>query len=121
MKEQGIRFKQCSNAFLRCSDPEVLRQLSDSLLRYDVIACGQKWLAYLTPFFSERERRLAGCQHGIFFAHCDNLIFHRRAALGAMSDCLLDPNRTIGRPDKLTVIYGRRFGVRAQLRSQARA
>ena len=111
MKERGIRFKQCSNAFLRCSDPEALEQLSDSLLPYDVIACGQKWLAYLTPFFSEGERKLAGCQHRIFFAqveYCDNLIFHRRAALDALSDRLLDANRTIGRPDKLTVIYGRR-------------
>ena len=111
MKERGIRFKQCANAFLRCSDPEVLQQLSDSLLPYDVIACGQKWLAYLTPFFSERERKLAGCQHRIFFAqveYCDNLIFRRRAALDALSDRLLDANRTIGRPDKLTVIYGRR-------------
>jgi hypothetical protein len=111
MKERGIRFKQCSNAFLRCSDPEALQQLSDSLLPYDVIACGQKWLAYLTPFFSEGERKLAGCQHRIFFAqveYCDNLIFHRRAALDALSDRLLDANRTIGRPDKLTVIYGRR-------------
>src|SRR2546421_739299 len=47
----------------------------------------------------------------IFFAqveYCDNLIFRRRAALDALSDRLLDANRTIGRPDKLTVIYGRR-------------
>ena len=111
MKERGIRFKQCANAFLRCSDPEVLQQLSDSLLPYDVIACGQKWLAYLTPFFTETEHRKAGCQHRIFFAqveYCDNLIFRRRAALDALSDRLLDANRTIGRPDKLTVIYGRR-------------
>jgi len=111
MKERGIRFKQCANAFLRCSDPEALQQLSDSLLPYDVIACGQKWLAYLTPFFTETEHRKAGCQHRIFFAqveYCDNLIFHRRAALDALSDRLLDANRTIGRPDKLTVIYGRR-------------
>jgi hypothetical protein len=32
----------------------------------------------LTPFFTERERRHAGCQHQLFFSQvefCDNLIF----------------------------------------------
>src|SRR5205809_3050161 len=90
MKERGISFKQCANAFLRCSDPEVLQQLSDSLLPYDMIACGQKWLAYLTPFLTETEHRKAGCQHRIFFAqveYCDNLIFRRRAALDERSGC----------------------------------
>src|SRR5439155_13900611 len=73
--------------------------------------CLRAEVAYLTPFFTETEHRKAGCQHRIFFAqveYCDNLIFRRRAALDALSDRLLDANRTIGRPDKLTVIYGRR-------------
>jgi hypothetical protein len=111
MKERGVRFKQCANAFLSCGDPKILQQLSDSLLPYDLIACGQKWLGYLTPFFTERERNIAGCQHRIFFAqveYCDNLVFKRRAALDQLGDRLLDANRTIGRPDKLAVIYGRR-------------
>ena len=40
-----------------------------------------------------------GCQHPLFLAHieyCDNLIFHRRAALDASGERLLDANRTIG-------------------------
>src|SRR5438552_16076976 len=107
-QEPGVRMalvKQCANAFLRCSDPEVLQQLSDSLLPYDVIACGQKWLAYLTPFFTETEHRKPRCQHRTFFAqveYCDNLIFRRRAATDTLSDRLLDANRTPGLPDKQT-------------------
>src|SRR5438046_6379447 len=95
-QEPGVRMalvKQCANAFLRCSDPEVLQQLSDSLLPYDVIACGQKWLAYLTPFFTETEHRKAGSPHRILFAqveYCAPLISRRRAALDALSDRLLD-------------------------------
>jgi len=111
LKRRGIRFRRCSNAFLSCSNPKILQQLSDGLLPYHLIACGQKWLAYLTPFFTEKERSLAGCQHRIFFSqveYCDNLIFRRRAALDSLGDRLLDANRTIGRPDKLTVIYGRK-------------
>lgn len=111
LRERGIRFKQCSNAFLSCSDPKTFQQLADAMLPYDIITCGQKWLAYLTPFFTEAERSKAGCQHRLFFSqteYCDNLIFRRRATLDALSDRLLDVNRTIGRPDKLSVIFGRR-------------
>jgi hypothetical protein len=41
-------------------------------------------LAAFTPFITDKERRQAGCQHRLFFAqveYCDNLIFHRRAAV----------------------------------------
>lgn len=115
MRERGIRFQQCANAFLQGSDPEALQQLADSLTAQDLIACGQKWLASLTPFFSEKERRQAGCQHRLFFAqteYCDNLIFRRRAALDALGERLLDANRLIGQPNKLTVIFGRRISER---------
>jgi hypothetical protein len=111
MREQGIDFRPCSNAFLQCSDPERLQQLADSLTAQELLRCGQKWLAYFTPFFSEAERKQAGCQHRLFFAqveYCDNLIFHRRAALDALGERLLDANRTIGQPNKITTIFGRR-------------
>jgi hypothetical protein len=112
MQEQGISFRQCSNAFLQCSDPERLQQLADSLTAQEFLRCGQKWLAYFTPFFTEAERKQAGCQHRLFFAqveYCDNLIFHRRAALDALGERLLDANRTIGQPNQITTIFGRRI------------
>lgn len=40
---------------------------------------------------------------------CDNLIFSRRAALDRMCERLMDANRTIGQPHKLTVIFGRKI------------
>ena len=75
---EGVGFKQCSNAFLKCSDPGKLQELADSLTAQDLLSCGQKWLACLTPFFKESERKEAGCQHRLFFSqveYCDNLIF----------------------------------------------
>lgn len=111
MREEGIDFQQCSNAFLNCGNPKRLQELADSLTAKDLITCGQKWLAYFTPFFSERERKQAGCQHRLFFAqteYCDNLIFHRRAALDKLHQRLLDSNRNIGQPDKITTIFGRK-------------
>jgi hypothetical protein len=40
--------------------------------------------------------------------YCDNLIFHRRAALDQLDQRLLDTNRTIGQPNKITMIFGRK-------------
>ena len=83
LREEGIDFQQCSNAFLRCAAPERLQELADTLTPQDLSSCGHKWLARFTPFFTETERYQAGCQHRLFFSQvelCDNLIFHRRAA-----------------------------------------
>ena len=71
-----------------------------------------KWLARLTPFFTARERQESGCRHRLFFSQvefCDNLIFRRRTALDKLGERLLDANRTIGQPNKITVIFGRRI------------
>jgi hypothetical protein len=104
MREEGIDFEQCSNAFLRCGTPERLQALADTLSVEDLSSCGRKWLARFTPFFSEWERRQAGCQHRLFFSQvelCDNLIFRRRAALDKLGERLFDANRTIGQPNKI--------------------
>ena len=112
MREEGIDFKQCANAFTRCAKPKRLQQLADSLTPWDLLRCGQKWLARLTPFFTARERQESGCRHRLFFSQvelCDNLIFQRRTALDKLGERLLDANRTIGQPNKITVIFGRRI------------
>jgi hypothetical protein len=111
MQKEGIRFQQCANAFVQCSDPEALQKLADSLDADEMISCAQKWLTRFTPFFTSEERKHACVQHRLFFAqveYCDNLIFRRRAAVDALEQRLLDANRTIGQPNKLTLIFGRR-------------
>ena len=112
MRRKGIRFRQSTNAFSQCSDPDNLQQLADSLTSDDLQHCGQKWLRQLVPFFTPRERRSAGIDHRLFFAQaelCDNMIFSRRAALDRLAERLLDANRTIGQPNKLTIIFGRKI------------
>jgi hypothetical protein len=117
MREEDIAFRQCANAFITCAAPERLQALADQLTPWDVLSCGQKWLARLTPFFTANEREQAGCQHRLFFSQvefCDNLIFRRRAALDRLGERLLDANRTIGQPNKITTIFGRRISKRYQ-------
>jgi hypothetical protein len=109
MRQEGIKFVQRANAFLKCAAPIRLQELADSLTARDLVTCGQKWLAHLTPLFTSREREQAGCQHRLFFSqveYCDTLIFKRRAALDNLGERLLDANRTIGQPNKITVIFG---------------
>ena len=57
----------------------------------------QTRLAVLAATYSDREH------------NCDNLIFRHRAALDQLGERLLDANRTIGQPDKITVIFGRKI------------
>lgn len=111
MREEGIDFQQSTNAFLKCSNPARLQELADSLSARDLLQCGQKWLATFTPFITDKERKQAGCQHRLFFAqveYCDNLIFHRRASVEEITQRLLDLNRNIGQPKKITTIFGRK-------------
>lgn len=115
MREDGVDFRQCTNAFLECSDPERLQQLSDSLTAEDLQACGYRWLTELTPFFTRQEWEHANCVHRLFVSqveYCDNLVFHKRAALDAMAQRLLDSNRSIGKPDNIVNIFGRRITSR---------
>jgi len=112
LRQEGIRFRLSTNAFSQCSDPEALQQFADSLTAEDLQRCGQKWLPQLTPFFTARERRDAGVEHRLFFMqaeYCGNQIFSRRAALDRLCQRLFDANRTIGQPNKLTVIFGRKI------------
>jgi hypothetical protein len=111
LRENGVRFKQLANAFVKCAVPDRLQALANSLSPRDLLTCGQKWLAHLTPFFSTKEREEAGCRHRLFFSQiefCDNLVFRRRAALDSLGERLLDANRTIGQPKKITMIFGRK-------------
>jgi hypothetical protein len=75
MHQDGIDFQRTSNAFLRCSSPNRLQELADSLSPRDLLSCGRKWLNDFTPFFTPQERKQAACQHRLFFAqieYCDN-------------------------------------------------
>ncbi len=115
LRAEGIHVRQESNAFLTCNDPARLQVLADSLTARDIDRCAQKWLRAFTPFFTPTERRMASCQHRLFFAqveYADNLIFDRRTALDALGERLLDANRTIGQPTKLATIFGRKVTKR---------
>lgn len=112
LREEGMRFQQCGNAFRNCADPDRLQALADSFAPKHIVACAHRWLAQLVPYFTDHERRHQGYGYRLFVSqveYCNNLIFERRAALEHIHERLLDLNRTIGAPDKIAVIFGRRI------------
>ena len=104
MRAEGISFQQCTNAFLKCGNPETAPRagrLPDGPRPVELrgeVAHADSPRSSLTE-----ERTDAGCRHRLFFSqveYCDNLIFHRRTALDELGERLLDANRTIGQPTK---------------------
>lgn len=112
MRKSGKSFRQSANAFLSCDDPQHLQALADAFSPQHIEACGLRWLSMLVPYITSQERRQGPFAHRLFLSQVEystNVVFDQRVCLDRMMDRLLDLNRTIGRPDKLAIIFGRRI------------
>lgn len=113
LHHEGIFFRKAANAFVQCSNPERLQQLADSLTPSDLEVPLQGWLRELVPFYASTDpNHITDCVYRLFCSqveYCTNLIFKERAALDRVAERLLDLNRSIGRPDKLSTIFGHRI------------
>lgn len=113
LQEEGIFFRKAANAFVQCSNPDRLQQLADGLTPFDLEAPIQRWFRELVPFYANTDpNRISDCVYRLFCSqieYCTNLIFKERAALDRLAERLLDLNRSIGRPDKLSTIFGYRI------------
>jgi len=113
LQAEGVWFRKAANAFVRCADPDRLQQLANGLTPADLEVPIQGWLRELVPFYASSDpKRVVGCVYRLFCSqveYCTNLIFHVRAALDDMAGRLLDLNRSIGRPDKLSTVFGTRI------------
>ncbi len=110
---ERIPFRKPANAFVQCSDPQRLQQLADGMTPTDLEVPLQRWLRQLVPFYASADpNRLTDLVYRLFFSqveYCTNLIFKERAAIDHIAERLLDLNRCIGRPDKLSTIFGHRI------------
>ena len=112
LAKERIAFTQCGNAFVDCAKPQRLQELADQFSHEHIVPFAHRWLAQLVPTLTPAEQRRQGYGFRLFVSqveYCDNILFHERAALDRLHERLLDANRTIGRPDRLAFIYGRRF------------
>lgn len=109
LRQEGIAFDQRDNAFIDCADRQRLQELADRFGPTDIQAVVDELLQEWLPYFSPAER-VQGCRHLPFISqieYCDNLIFHKHAALHRLFDRLLELNYALGHPDKLAVVFGR--------------
>jgi hypothetical protein len=111
LQREGVDFVQSDNAFVACAAPQRLQELADSFAPEQIRAAVEPWLTRWLPFFTAEERA-SGYRHQLYLAqteYCHNLIFRREARVDRLFHRLLDSNRTIGRPQKLAVIFGRPY------------
>lgn len=112
LEREGISFRQAANAFVQCANPERLQQLADGFTPGDLDRPVQRWLHALVPFYTVEPDRTSADVYRLFSSqveYCTNLVFKQRAALDRMAERLLDLNRNIGRPDKLSTVFGYRI------------
>jgi len=109
LRREGIAFRLRDNLFTDCANPQRLQELADAFGPEDIRGAVDPLLAQWVPFFTAAERA-DGYRHRLYMAqveYCHNLLFHERAQADRLFERLLDLNRTIGRPEKLGVIFGR--------------
>jgi len=109
LRKENIAFEMKDNLFVACAQPERLQELSDAFAPEHIQSTVATWVARLLPFFSAAERQEGYC-HQLYMAqmeYCNNLIFNNRRTLDRIFERLLDANRNLGHPDKLSAIFGR--------------
>jgi hypothetical protein len=108
---QGIEFTALDNGFAACEDQAALAGICQRLSAADVWAFFERWQARLpSPFTAEDRRR--GYGHELAFRQLelsDTRVFDRPAAGRAWFERTLPDQLTLGRPDQVAIVFGRRI------------
>ena len=108
--QRDIRFKALDNGFAACEDPDALAEICASLSAADVQAFFDRWQAAL-PSPLTAEDRARGYHHELAFRRAeisDTRMFDRPAAGRAWFERTLPDQLTLGRPDQISIVFGRR-------------
>ena len=108
--QRDIAFMPLDNGFAACEDPAALAEICPSLQSADVQAFFDRWQAAL-PSPLTAEDRPRGYHHELAFRQAeisDTRMFDRPAAGRAWFERTLPDQLTLGRPDQVAVIFGRR-------------
>jgi hypothetical protein len=108
--KQGVDFRALDNGFAACGDPAALAEICGRLGADDVHAFFDRWQARLpSPLTVEDRRR--GYRYELAFRQLeisDTRVFDRPAAGRAWFERTLPDQLTLGRPDRVAVVFGRR-------------
>jgi hypothetical protein len=108
--QRDISFKPLDNGFAVCEDPAALAEICSSLQAEDVQAFFDRWQAAL-PSPLSAEDRARGYRYELAFRQAeisDTRMFDRPAAGRAWFERTLPDQLTLGRPDQVAIVFGRR-------------
>ena len=112
--QRDIPFTPLDNGFAACEDPIALADICASLQAADVQAFFERWQAVL-PSPLTAEDRARGYYHELAFRQAeisDTRMFDRPAAGRAWFERTLPDQLTLGRPDQVAIVFGRRVNSR---------
>jgi hypothetical protein len=112
--QRGIEFTPLDNGFASCEDPVALAEICSSLQAEDVQLFFDRWQAALPSPLTAQDRE-RGYHHELAFRQAeisDTRMFDRPAAGRAWFERTLPDQLTLGRPDQVAVVFGRRVDRR---------
>ena len=108
--QREIPFTPLDNGFAACEDPVALAEICASLSAAEVQAFFDRWQATL-PSPLTAEDRARGYRYELAFRQAeisDTRMFDRPAAGRAWFERTLPDQLTLGRPDQVSIVFGRR-------------
>lgn len=120
--KQGLGFEALDNGFRSCADAQALADICARLSARDVEAFMRRWQARLpSPFTAEDRRR--GYRYALAFRQAelsDTRVFDRPRSGRAWFEQTIRDQLTLGRPDRVAVVFGRRISSRTPGRFHTR-
>ena len=108
--KHDLEFTALDNGFAACENEAALAAICSALTAADVWAFFDRWQGVLpSPFTAEDRQR--GCGYELAFRQLeisDTRVFDRPAAGRAWFEQTLPDQLTLGRPDRVAVVFGRR-------------
>jgi len=112
-RRRGLRVGTKENSIVRCRDPEILQEVSDSLVWQRIRSVCDTWTYRLLPAFTEDERRGSGFHYRWFFSQVEmshNLVFKKSERLTEILEEHVDRNRRSLHPVSLKTVFRNRPG-----------
>jgi len=108
--KHGIDFKALDNGFAACQDHAALAEICSRLSAVDVWSFFDRWQSELPSAFTP-EDRARGYGYELAFRQLelsDTRVFDRPAAGRAWFERTIPDQLTLGRPDQVSIVFGRR-------------